>query len=229
MSVSADVYKLDPGAVIELFELDVTSLGGTVHYFHAGTNGLQTSVIWQGKTYQPWPVEAKGFSKNTHGQLPRPTLSMSNLDGTIGALASQYGDLLNAKVTRHITFAKYLDAANFPDGNPTADSTSHLPDDVFYVDQKTAENRRIIEFALAAKMDVQGVMIPLRVVTPSCSWAYRGTECGYSGGPVADEYDVATTDSTKDKCSKRLTGCKLRFGSTAALPFGGFPGTAQIK
>ena len=30
--------------------------------------------------------------------------------------------------------------------------------------------------------------------------------------------------SPKDVCSKKLTGCKLRYGATGLLPFGGFPG-----
>jgi hypothetical protein len=30
-----------------------------------------------------------------------------------------------------------------------------------------------------------------------------------------------------DQCSKSINGCKLRFGSNDALPFGGFPGTEE--
>ena len=32
-----------------------------------------------------------------------------------------------------------------------------------------------------------------------------------------------------DQCSKTLNGCKLRFGSAAYLPFGGFPGTEEYS
>lgn len=56
-----------------------------------------------------------------------------------------------------------------------------------------------------------------------CPWAYRGPECGYTGGPVADVNDEATSNPALDDCSKRVSGCRLRFGSDpAGLPYGGF-------
>lgn len=230
MSISADVQSLDPGAIIELFVLDATSVGGTISYFHAGTNQLAGSVVWQGTTYQPWPIQVRGFDKSTQGQLPRPTMTLANVDGTIGAMAAAHSDLLGATVTRKRTLAKYLDASNFASGvNSSADPNAYFPDDVFTVDRKSAENKNVIEFELAAKMDLAGVSLPRRVCSPLCAWVYKGTECGYSGGPVADLNDVATTDPAKDQCGKRLTSCRLRFGSTAALPFGGFPGTRWIR
>ncbi|HBC9552659.1 TPA: phage minor tail protein L, partial [Escherichia coli] len=48
---------------------------------------------------------------------------------------------------------------------------------------------------------------------------YRGDECGYHGPAVADEYDQTTSDITKDKCSKCLSGCKFR---NNVGNFGGF-------
>ncbi len=53
----------------------------------------------------------------------------------------------------------------------------------------------------------------------TCTWTYRGDECGYSGPAVADEYDQPTSDITKDKCSKCLSGCKFR---NNVGNFGGF-------
>lgn len=228
MSIAEDVQKLSPGALLELFVLDATPVGGEIHYFHAGTNGLQGAVVWQGNVYQPWPIQVRGFEKSGQGRLPRPVLSISNVNGIIGAIARDYSDLLGAKLVRKRTFAKYLDAANFPGAvNPSADPSAAFPDDVFYVDQKTTENKHILEFALAAKMDLAGVSIPLRVVAQTCAWQYRGEGCGYVGGPVADVNDTATSDPNLDQCGKRLSSCKLRF--TGTLPFGGFPGTILIR
>ncbi len=51
------------------------------------------------------------------------------------------------------------------------------------------------------------------------TWTYRGDECGYHGPAVADEYDQPTSDITKDKCSKCLSGCKFR---NNVGNFGGF-------
>lgn len=113
--------------------------------------------------------------------------------------------------------------------NPTADPNQYLSRDVWVVDRKSSENRVVIEFELAAPIDVAGVMLPRRqVVANVCAWRYRSAECGYAGGPVADRDDNPTTNPALDACGKRLASCKLRFGQTGVLPFGGFPGTRRI-
>lgn len=110
--------------------------------------------------------------------------------------------------------------------NPTADPLSHLRDEIYFVTQKTYENRLLVEFELGSALDLQGVMLPRRQIMGStCGWRrYRGEGCGYSGGPVADRFDNPTSDPAQDNCSRSTTGCKLRFGDSAVLPFGGFPG-----
>jgi lambda family phage minor tail protein L len=40
--------------------------------------------------------------------------------------------------------------------------------------------------------------------------------------------DIPTWDAAADLCSKRTDGCKLRFGGSERLPFGGFPGVGQV-
>ncbi len=68
-----------------------------------------------------------------------------------------------------------------------------------------------------------GAVFPGRIMLANtCTWTYRGDECGYSGPAVADEYDQPTSDITKDKCSKCLSGCKFRnnvgnFGSFLSI------------
>lgn len=211
-------------ALVTMYELDATALGGTVWRFHPGLNGQRTDLVWQGLTYTAFPLEASGFEQKANGGLPRPTLRTSNVEGTLGALVAQYRDLVGCKVTRRRTLLMYLDASNFASGNPTANPNAHFPDDVFFIDRKSKENAQIIEFELAAASDCHGVLLPNRsIVAGSCMWTYKGTECGYSGGPVATWSDVATAVPALDVCGKRLSSCKLRFGSTATLPFGGFP------
>jgi lambda family phage minor tail protein L len=224
-SIASEIQKLEPSAIITLFVLDATNVGGSVFNFHAGTNQLNGNVIWQGVEYQRFPVEASGFDKNGGGQLPRPKFRASNYLSSISALLIEYGDLLGAKVTRKRTLMKYLDAVNFVGGvNPTADPTASFPDDIYFIDQKTAENRDVVEFELAAAIDLAGVQLPRRqVVQNVCPWIYRGSDCGYTGTAMYDANDKATTNSANDKCGKRLASCKARFGS-GELPFGGFPG-----
>lgn len=230
MSIRADIQSPAPGTLIELFELDATAQGAaTIYRFCNYANALGADITWQGALYSRYPIEAEGFELSGLGALPRPKLRVANANGLVGALAIQLDDLLGARLTRWRTFAHYLDAVNFSGGNPTADPNQYISRDIWVVDRKSAENRVLIEFELAVPIDVAGVMLPRRqVVANLCGWRYRSAECSYAGGPVADRNDVPTTDPAQDACGLRLASCQLRFGSTAVLPFGGFPGARRV-
>lgn len=199
--IAAEVQSLAPSARIELFTVDLTSLGDTVYRFHAGTNSLYQPVKFQGLTYDPWPCEASGFDLTTNGQLPRPKLTLANVTGALSALAIAFSDCVGAKVTRMVTLAKFLDASNFPDGyNPSADPNAYFPVDVYTIDRKSLETKEVVEFELTAACDVVGVKLPKRqIIQNLCGWQYRGAECGYTGGPVADHNDQYLT--SKDTSS----------------------------
>lgn len=231
MTINSDIQSLAPGEIVELFELDLNPIGtAEVYRFHAGVNELNSDVVWDGNTYTRFPVKADGFAKSGQGALPRPKIGIANVTGLIGALARQAGDLIGAKLTRIRTFVKYLDAVNFADGNPTADPNQYLDREVWFIDRKSAENKIFVEFELAAAFDVAGVMLPRRqVIQNTCPWKYRGAECGYAGGPVADKNDDPVTTLAEDVCGKRLGSCKARFGQFNPLPFGGFPGSGLIR
>lgn len=224
-TITSEIQKLEPSAIVELFVLDATALGSDMFRFHAGTNGLRQSVVWQGNTYLPFPVQASGFDKSGNGQLPRPKLVMANVTGAITLLVLQYEDLLGAKVVRKRTMAKYLDAVNFPGGtNATADPTAEFPDDVFFIDRKVTENRDVVEFELAAAFDVAGVQLPRRqIIQNVCVWRYRGVECGYTGTNYFNANDQPVASAGLDVCGKRLSSCEARFGVNNPLPFGSFP------
>lgn len=230
MTIQADIQQLSGEALVELLQLDATTLGGSVYRFHAGTNQLKTAVVWQGASYSPMPVEIDGFEYAGKGKLPRPTLRIQNVDGLMGAVVDTYQDVIGAKVTRKRTFVKYLDAVNFSTGvNPTADPTAFFPDDVYYVNRKLSQTKLAIELELASSFDIHGVRLPRRqLIQHVCLWAYRSAECSYAGGAVADADDVPTTVLALDVCGKRVASCAMRFGATAVLPFGGFPGIGVV-
>ncbi|MEY4952412.1 MAG: hypothetical protein RL299_836 [Pseudomonadota bacterium] len=229
--IRTDIQKLAPGAIVELFEVDLTPFGGDLLRFHPGTNQLSQDVVWQGFTYTAFPVQASGFEFNGQGQAPRPKLLVANVVGSITALVLQYQDIVGAKVTRIRTLAKYLDAVNYPGGvNPNADNTAEFPRDVFYVDRKATETNEVVEFELAPAMDVTGVMLPRRqVVQNVCPWRYRGAECGYTGTNYFNVNDQPVGTLGADVCGKRLSSCQARFGQFAELPFGGFPAAGLIR
>lgn len=233
MTIASEIQKLQQSALIELFELDLEIITGIVtdhYYFHGGTNDLRSSVVWKTKTYQPWPIKADGFEVGTRGPLPRPRLEIGNVSGLVSALARQHDDLIGARVIRRRTYAKYLDAVNFTGGvNPTADPNQGFPDDVFFVERKTGENKTVISFELASSIDLHGFKLPARVITVNvCPWQYRSAECSYAGSNYFDVNGVSVPSLAQDVCAKSVAACKLRFPS-GPLPFGGFPAARVYK
>lgn len=230
MTFASDIQKLAPGKLVELFELDATAIGGTAYRFHAGTNELQSSVVWQGNVYTPYPVDATGFEWSGRGTLPRPKVRVANIFGLISALCLEHDDLVGAKLTRKRTFVKYLDAVNFTAGNPNADPNAGFADEVWFIERKAGENKIFAEFELSTSFDVQGIKIPRRqTIQNVCPWKYKSAECSYVPGAMFTDADVATGNPALDKCGKRLTSCKLRFGTYAQLPHGGFPGVGLVR
>ena len=145
-----------------------------------------------------------------------------------------------AKFTRIRTLGRYLDAVNFPDGayvvsnywdvgyesgtNATADPTATFPLEIFFVDRKSAENRDVVEYELASAFDLAGIRCPKRQCITRCQWVYRSNECSYAGTNFFNSSDVAVGNASQDVCGKRVDSCKARFGQSAELPFGGYPG-----
>lgn len=233
-SAYEELAKLNPSAVIELFELilDNDLHGSTdVYRWHAGANAdVDGNIVFAGNTYTRIPVKADGFEYTTTGTLPRPTLTVSNLDGTMTTLlllvnATTAGnDLGGAEVRRIRTLKKYLD------GETGADPNARFPDERWFIDRKSNESRNSVTFELASKFDLAGQAIPKRqLIANVCQWVYRSSECSYTG---TDYYDINGNEVdtlAEDVCAKRVASCKLRFGDNAELPFGSFPGAGLSK
>lgn len=231
-NIAIQVGQLQHDAIIELFQLDATVLGGPVLPFHNGTNQLSANVVFQGITYQRYPIEVEGYETSGQGPIARPTMRIANVMGLLGVLIRDYRNLKGAKLTRRRTLAKYLDAANFPGGvNPTADATTQYPDDVHYLDRIPGRDTAIVVYELASPMDTAGLLLPRRQVTHICpaQWVYRSVGCGYSGPPVAKEDDTPTSVLAEDKCGHRLSSCRLRQWPNNELAFGGFPGAGVMR
>ena len=187
----AELNKINPSSVIELFELELTvglhiPTGNpnnldTVFRFHAGANlNNFGQIIFNGNSYQRVPVQVEGFEDTSKGTIPRPTLTFSNLGGitkdTTVMTMSDFlnvvnsvtagNDLLDAKLTRLMPLASALDNANFVGDNPFGTpSTDRLQDRIYYVDRKVTENRQVVQFELVSALDMQNKKIPARIVT----------------------------------------------------------------
>jgi len=176
-AIVSNLQNINPSAIIELFTLQLdNSLHGatTIYRFHAGSSLKDNGeIVWAGNSYQRFPIEAEGFAFQK-GQLPRPTLTVSNALGTITAIllsvntTTAGNDLTGATVTRIRTLARFLDAVNFPgDINPygTPDSTAEFPQEIYKIDRKSAENRDVVTFELASVFDLAGIRAPNRQCT----------------------------------------------------------------
>ncbi|WP_371974986.1 phage minor tail protein L [Lelliottia nimipressuralis] len=249
--ITEDYQRLEPGNKIRLIEVDGSTFGvDDVLRFHAynlphaadeiaAAGGDETklaakSIWWQGKEYAAWPYQLEGLEASTNGSGAQPTLTVANIDSLITALCLAYDDMLQAKVTIHDTFAHYLDAKNFPEGNATADP-HQVRKRVFYIDGKNNELAgESVEFILTSPMDLQGLMIPTRQLHSLCTWCIRnqyrsGEGCDYAGTSYFDLNNNPVDDPSLDVCNGTLTACRLRFGENEELPFGGFPGTSLIR
>lgn len=191
-NVVRETVKLTPSAILQLFVLDATNVGASDPlYFHSGSNGLYTDLIFNGITYSAFPIEVKGFELDGKGQLPRPKIRAANVQGIISQYLHSFDDLIGAKFIRRRVFAKFIDAENFPNNiNPfgTPDPTGAFADEIFYIDRKTAENRVFVEWEMVTPLEAPNAKLPNRIMLANqCIWAYRnGGTCGYSGVPVAD-------------------------------------------
>ena len=193
----SELQKINPSNIVELFQLQLdTTIHGasTTYYFHNGVSENNNgNLIFDSVEYTRMPIEASGFEFNGK-QLPRPKLRISNILGTFTTiLLTLPQGLEGAKVTRIRTLERYIDHINFDIGdilleddsellqendslvsqessdNPhgTPDATATFPDEVYFIDRKSTENRDIIEFELAASFDLQGVRLPKRQVLPA--------------------------------------------------------------
>jgi lambda family phage minor tail protein L len=234
VSIVSAVQEIAPGALIELFQLELNLAQHGINetqYFHAGfsTNNYQ-DIVWNSQAYAAIPIEVEGFEYNGQGTLPRPKMRISNVLGSVTQLLMRLtkdydsDGLEGAKVTRIRTLGRFLDASNFAGGNPTADPTAEFPREIYYVDRKSAENRNVVEFELASIFDMAGIRAPKRQCITRCQWVYRGEGCGYGGINYFDASDVVVSNASQDVCGKRVSSCKARFGQYAEIPFGGFPG-----
>jgi|TARA_B100000085_G_C18534465_1_gene509378 lambda family phage minor tail protein L len=245
-SIYADLSAISPSAIIELFELhyDSTLHGSSdILRWHAGANDAITgNITWNGNDYARLPVKAEGFEYKNSGSLPRPTLSVANLNSAITALLigvnaiTPGNDLIGAKVKRIRTLKKFLD------GESGADPYATFPVEEWFVDRKASESRDVVTFELASKFDLSNKQLPNRqVVANICQWVYKSSECGYVPGSEPgkvvdgvtyyrfDKNDEPETLDANDVCGKRLSSCKCRFGDNNELPFGSFPGAGLLR
>ena len=174
----SELQSISPSAIIELFTIELnTALHGTntIYRFHNGANlKANGEVVWSGNSYLRFPIQCSGFEFGSKGTLPRPTITVSNVLGTITAILNDINqntvgnDLNGAKFTRIRTLARFLDAVNFDNNtNPfgTPDPTAEFPKEIYFLDRKATENRDYVTWEAQSALDLVNVKLPKRIAT----------------------------------------------------------------
>lgn len=230
----SESQKLAPSAMVSLFTLDATSVGGSILYFSNGSVGGQP-IIYDGISYHPVGIEMTGMQTTGVGSLPRPELHIANTDGLIQAIVNTWGDLNGCKFFRIRTFARFLD------GEPGADPAAFYGPDEFVIDRKSSDTPELIAWELTASFDQEGIYVGRAIIRDTCLWRYRkwnpvlndfnyeDAKCPYTGTNYFDAEDNSVILPSRDKPSRRVGCCEKRFGKGKPLPFGGFPGVPRAK
>lgn len=240
-NAASEVQKLAPDALVSLYCLDTTVIGGGVVLYWTPSVKINypnapTKISFGGHEYTPYPIEAEGFEWRGKGPAPRPRIRVSNIDNIAGSLVVTAGDMVGAKITRIRTFAKFLD------GWPNADPNSYIGPDIWYIERKVTHNPLMIEWELSSILDQQGRMLPGRTcMRDVCTQTYRewdpktgsfdytGVSCPYTADAYFTE-DGKPTTPERDACGRRLSDCQLRANAAGWqwLYTWAFPGMGRI-
>ena len=236
MTIESQLQKFSLGALVTLFEIDLSLQGGPIVRFCPSSENGNT-VRFNNRSYTPAVVTASGFEQTTSGSLPRPTFELGNTsrDGT--QLILIWGqDLIGTMFTRIRTFDAFLDNGSDPDPN------AKFPDDTYRINRKVSQTKDKVTWELAAPLDQQEKRIPARqALKDTCDQRYRiyntsngdfdysRATCPYVGNTYFNTVGVRQTRPEDDNCGKKLSDCRLRFGVFASLPMRAFPGIGNYR
>tara|TARA_Y100001938_G_scaffold144987_1_gene220741 strand:- start:508 stop:1755 length:1248 start_codon:yes stop_codon:yes gene_type:complete len=171
----------ESGLVI-LYELALDADGSSRAYFTRGEDTDLTNLQMydfdtntQVNTYDAIPVEAEGFEVKSQGAAARPVITFANILSTFGdALGSLTpDDLIGKKLYRRKTLKKYLKGGSADTGS--GNTPVEFPRQIYIIDRIEQENAIEISFELTTPFDVEGLVLPYRVIgNNACSWVYQG-------------------------------------------------------
>lgn len=201
--IISDLQNVNPSAVIELFTIttDATLHGSATTYrFHAGSNlNANGKIVWAGNEYLRFPVEAEGFAYK-RGQIPRPTVTISNALGTITAILLNVNgttvgnDLTGATFTRIRTQAKFLDAINFEPTTTTTTTTTTIADPA---DAETVTYTVTVHNPGSGNIfRINGVNNPVITMKRGSTYIFDQSDSSNSGHPLAIKSDAGGAQTT---------------------------------
>ena len=162
-------------SIVTLYDLEYAT--GVFAYFTSAIDQDLTSIQFRDtggtvRTYTPIPIELEGFDVQSDGSIPRPTMTVANIESTfkdaLGGLG--FEDLIGKRITRRTTQEKYL-VGNTGDSTPPVE----FPSVTYVIDRIASKSVMSVVFELAAPFDLAGIKLPRRVVIGgACPWKYQG-------------------------------------------------------
>jgi lambda family phage minor tail protein L len=182
------ILSLDPETYLELFDIYVDVSVGFLRV-HSGKN-FKKNIIYKGNVYISCPVDFSGSETNSSGSLPRPSITIANINGLVSDYIKNKNDLNNSSVKRTKVFLKNIDDVNFQDNvNPFYGfkkkwfAPNYGPEffsDNYVINNKKSENKYSVELELSSPLDLENVFLPARKISDNlCSFVYRGFGCNY--------------------------------------------------
>ncbi|SUO95283.1 phage minor tail protein L [Suttonella ornithocola] len=150
-------------ALIALYEIDLTKVGGGITYFCPEVNEKGQSMKWKGREYHPYPIQAQGFEISGDGPAGRPTIAISNLLGWVTGAINEHDGIIGCQVIRKRVLAKHLDADNFINGNDDADPLAEVVDK-WLINRMVSLNSKAATFELASPAEMDNAVIPARPI-----------------------------------------------------------------
>lgn len=172
--IAETVENIAQPVMVELFDIDLTAIGGELLHLCNDTNEKGKAIVFGGVAYQPYPIKADGFEVTGQGASPRPKLIISNLLGLATAFVEQYQGAVGAKVTRRQVYSIHLDSENFKNGNPKANPNAQI---ISHYQIEKYENLSVesATFVLAVPSETDRLTLPRRTIVT-----------GINGYPVLD-------------------------------------------
>ncbi|HGA2825854.1 TPA: phage minor tail protein L, partial [Escherichia coli] len=155
--------KTEQSALVVLWEIDLTEVGGERYFFCNEQNEKGESVTWQGRQYQAYPIQGSGFEMNGKGASARPTLKVSNLHGMVTGIAEDLQSLVGGTVVRRKVYARFLDAVNFVNGNSDADPEQEVISR-WRIEQCSELSAVSASFVLSTPTETDGAVFPGRIM-----------------------------------------------------------------
>ena len=221
--------EFEISGLLYLYKITLSD-GAIARLFATGERNVQ--VTFQNQIYHSHPIVADGFTWSPNQPDRLPSLRLSHHDLPTG-FVPDFDNVRGGQIERLITFAEECAP---PIGTNGA---SCFPPETWQIDRLEARDEAVIQLALQPVANLQGEMLPKRVVLRDVcqhryrhydpvtkAFDYRQATCPYSAARYFTADGTPTNDKALDRCSLRLTsGCKKRYSDD--LPFFGFPGLAR--